>query len=123
MTMFRKLVTIFILAPLALVIIMFAVANRQTVTIVFDPFNDVQPAFAMQMPLFVVIFVLVIFGVLIGGTAAWLRQSKWRRTALLLDPDIVALRREIEILNGRLNSHDARSQAAPETMRIPYRPA
>ena len=34
-----------------------------------------------QLPLFVLIFVLVGLGVIIGGIAAWLRQHKWRAPA------------------------------------------
>ena len=33
------------------------------------------------MPLFILIFVLVGLGVLIGGIAAWLKQHKWRARA------------------------------------------
>ena len=84
--MLRKLVTIFILTPLALVIVMFAMANRQIVAVSFDPFNNVDPAFVMKMPLFVLIFALTILGVFIGGVAAWFRQSKWRRIARKLRP-------------------------------------
>jgi uncharacterized integral membrane protein len=116
-------VTIFVLVPLAVVIVMFAMANRQIVTVSFDPFNTADPAFVMRMPLFVLIFVLTIFGVLIGGIAAWLRQSKWRRVARKLDSDIVALRREIEMLSARLDSQNTRSRAAPSAVRIPYHPA
>ncbi len=121
--MLRKLVTIFILVPLAIVIVMFAMANRQGVTVSFDPFNNADPAFVMRMPLFVLIFVLTILGVLVGGVAAWLRQGKWRRVARKLDSDIVALRREIEMLSARLDSQNVRPRAAPDAARIPYNPA
>jgi hypothetical protein len=77
----RKLVTIFVLAPLAVVIVMFAVANREVITVSFDPFDPVHPALALNMPLFILIFILVGLGVLVGGIAAWLRQHKWRARA------------------------------------------
>ncbi|MEI9804494.1 MAG: hypothetical protein WDN48_08580 [Pseudolabrys sp.] len=38
--MLRKIVTALIVVPLAAVIIAFAVANRQTVTVSFDPFSS-----------------------------------------------------------------------------------
>ena len=79
--MFRKIVTAVIIGPLAIVIVAFALANRQTVTVSFDPFSSASPAYAASLPLFVLIFVLVILGVVIGGVAAWLRQAAWRRTA------------------------------------------
>ncbi len=96
--MFRKIVTAIIVVPLAIVIIAFAVTNRQMVTVSFDPFSTVDPAYSAQLPLFVLIFVLVILGVIIGGVAAWLRQATWRRTARRLDADVRALHAEIEAL-------------------------
>ena len=77
----RKIVAALILVPLAIVIVAFAVANRQTVTVSLDPFSSEQPAASVTLPLFALIIVLLIVGVVIGGIAAWLRQGKWRRTA------------------------------------------
>ena len=68
-----------ILVPLAIVIVMFAVANREIVTVSFDPFDSAQPAFALKMPLFVLIFVLVALGVVVGGIAAWLQAAQVAR--------------------------------------------
>jgi uncharacterized integral membrane protein len=114
---FRKIVTALVLVPLAIVIISFAVANRQTIVVSFDPFDSVQPAFAASMPLFVLIFVLLILGVVIGGTAAWLRQSRWRRTARRLDGDIRDLRAEMDGLKRQMD--DAPAVRLPP----PYEPA
>jgi uncharacterized integral membrane protein len=99
--MFRKIVTAVIVIPVAAVIIAFAVANRPTVTVSFDPFSSASPAYAATLPLFALIFVLVILGVLVGGIAAWLRQSKWRRAARKLDAEVRALRQEIDLRNAR----------------------
>ena len=77
----RKFIAIAILVPLAIVIVMFAVANREIITVAFDPFDTAQPAFALKLPLFMLIFVLVGLGVVVGGIAAWLRQHKWRLRA------------------------------------------
>jgi uncharacterized integral membrane protein len=112
----RKFITALFLVPVAVLIVMFAVANRQAVTVLFDPFNPAQPAYAIKLPLFVLLILAVILGVLVGGIAAWLSQAKWRRAARRLDGDIHALRREMEALNARLGhepAHDAR---------LPYRP-
>lgn len=119
--MIRKLVVALVLVPLGIVLVMFAVANRQVVTISFDPFGAAEPAFSLAAPLFVLIFVLVILGVIVGGAAAWLRQAKWRRAARLLESDMHRLRREIETLNERLDT--APIAPAPEdAVRISYRP-
>ena len=67
--------------PLATMMIAFAIANRQWVTVSADPFSSTNPAYAADMPLFAIIFAAVIFGVLIGGFTAWRGQTKWRRSA------------------------------------------
>ncbi len=103
--MVRKLVFWLVLVPLAIIILMFAVANREIVTVSFDPFSSTQPAASVTVPLFVLVFVLVILGVIIGGVATWLRQSEYRRAARLRDSDVSALRREIETLNARLTDN------------------
>lgn len=99
--MVRKIVTAIVIIPLAAILIAFAVANRHMVTVSFDPFSAADPAYAATLPLFLMIFVLVIVGVIIGGVAAWLRQAKWRRTAHRLDADVRALHQELEALRRR----------------------
>jgi uncharacterized integral membrane protein len=101
---FRKIVTAIIVVPLAAVIVAFAVANRQAVTISFDPFSAASPAYAATLPLFVVIFVVLILGVLIGGIAAWIRQSKWRRMARRFDGEVRALHGEMETIRRRFGT-------------------
>ena len=92
----RKFVTFFILAPLAILIVMFAVANREYITVSFDPFDTKNPAIAFKVPLFILIFLLVGIGVLVGGIAAWLRQHKWRARARRAEADVNRLRAELE---------------------------
>lgn len=100
--MSRKLMIWLVLVPLGIVIVMFAVANRQLVTVSFDPFNAGQPAASLTLPLFVLIFILVLLGVLIGGCAAWMRQARYRRMARVLEGEVAGLRREVALLNERL---------------------
>ncbi len=97
----RRTLTFIIVVPLALIIIAFAVANRQIVTVSFDPFSTDNPAYSSTLPLFLLIFVLVIFGVIVGGTAAWLRQSKWRRIARKLDAENRQLLQELSLARKR----------------------
>jgi uncharacterized integral membrane protein len=111
--MFRKIITAVIVIPLAVIIVAFAVANRESVTVSFDPFSKASPAYAATLPLFILIFVLVILGVIVGGIAAWLRQSKWRRTARKLDADVRALHQEIDALRGRMAMESPPAVRAP----------
>jgi uncharacterized integral membrane protein len=90
--MIRKLVTALVLVAVALLLVSFAVANRQTVTVSFDPFDQANPALVISLPLYQLIFILLIGGVLVGGCAAWLRQAKWRRRARRAEQAAEALR-------------------------------
>jgi uncharacterized integral membrane protein len=99
--MFRKIVTTVIVIPLAVIIVAFAVANRQAITISFDPFSLANPAYAATLPLFVVLFAAIILGVIAGGVAAWFGQAKWRRTARRLDTEMRLLHQEMETLRAR----------------------
>ena len=99
--MLRRIVTMLIVVPLAVVIIAFAVANRQSVTVSFDPFSATSPAYATALPLFALIFVLLILGVLVGGIATWIGQTKWRRTARKLDGEVRVLHQELDAIRRR----------------------
>ena len=96
--MIRKIVTAVILVPLAVILIGLAVANRQIVTVSFDPFDAANPAYAASLPLFVLILILVIFGVILGGVAAWLRQARWRWAARRAEKENLELRLELDRL-------------------------
>lgn len=119
--MFSKIVFWLVLVPIAIIILMFAVANREHVTVSFDPFSAHAPAAAISVPVFVLVFVLVILGIFIGGVASWLRQSAYRRAARQRDAEVNALRREIDALNARLN-HQADRAATDNAARLVYRP-
>ena len=105
--MFRKVLAAVILVPLAIVIIAFAVANRQAVTVSFDPFSATAPAYAASLPLFVLIFIVLIVGVIVGGIAAWLRQGSWRQAARKLDADVRELHDELEAIRVRFGTAPA----------------
>jgi hypothetical protein len=96
--MLGKIVTAFILVPLAILIAAFAVANRGSVVISFDPFDLGQPAYTVAVPLFALILLLVLSGVIVGGTAAWLKQRKWRLRARRSAAEVDALRAEVDAL-------------------------
>ena len=100
--------------PIAVVFVAFAVANRHPVTVSLDPFDPARPAFAFAAPLFELLLAGVIGGVLIGGAAAWLRQSKWRRAARLAQ----ARARE---LGAQLDQMKQQTGAAEPGERMPPR--
>lgn len=91
----RKFLTALVLIPLAIVFVVFAVANRHLVTVSFDPLNSRDPADGVTLPLFAVIIVVAILGVIAGGIATWLRQGHWRRAAKAHEADARQARAEL----------------------------
>src|SRR3954471_22577090 len=96
----RKFLTALVVIPLGLLFIVFAVANRHMVTVSLDPFNASDPQLGFALPLFVVIIVVAILGVIAGGTATWFRQRHWRRAARRHEADARAARSEITDLRA-----------------------
>ena len=88
----RRLATAVFLLPLFGVILAFAVANRHLVTVSADPFTPEQPVLRVSLPLFLVILLAVILGVLVGGIATWAGQAKWREAARRYRAELQALR-------------------------------
>ena len=111
----RKFLTALIVIPLGLFCVIFAVANRHFVTVSFDPFNSANPTVAVSLPLFVLIIVVAILGVLAGGIASWLRQGHWRRAARLHEADARAARVQL----ADLRASQAASQYAPQRLAGP----
>jgi len=85
-----------VLAPLLVVVLVFAVVNRGVVTVSFDPFGGASSGLSMSAPLFVVLFVTAIIGVIVGGVAAWFEQGRHRRAARELRAELARLRAEGE---------------------------
>ncbi len=94
--MLRKIAAAVVLVPLALVLVAFAVANRQDVTVSLDPFSGDVPAASLTEPLFVILLLALIVGVVVGGIATWLRQARWRRAARRFEREAAILRSEVE---------------------------
>src|SRR5579864_407931 len=121
-TLLRKIVAALILVPLAIIIIAFAVANRQVATVSFDPFGGSAPAASLTLPLFALVIVLLIIGVVIGGTAAWLRQSRWRRTARRLEREVKDLHARLDALQGAAAESGIVPSEQPPPPRLKLRP-
>src|SRR5947209_2601755 len=78
----RTLFRLVIIVPIAIVLLMFAFANRHLVTVSFDPFagNDVAGP-SITAPLFILLILGVGVGVILGGISGWLKQAKLKRVA------------------------------------------
>jgi uncharacterized integral membrane protein len=90
-----------ILLPVAILVVLLAVANRAPVQLSLDPFSQDAPEFATSLPLFAVIFASVMLGMVIGGTATWLSQAKHRRARRHYRREVGHLRSETERLRTK----------------------
>jgi uncharacterized integral membrane protein len=96
----KFLVTWLILVPLGLLFVVFAVANRHFVTVSFDPFNAAAPSLSVSMPLFVLIILMAILGVIAGGCATWFSQRRWRRAARHHEADARIARAQLDDIHA-----------------------
>lgn len=90
--MVNRILLIVVFVPLAVVLIALAVANRGATAFTVDPFNPGNPALTVQMPLFVLLFLALLIGLIIGSAATWLRQGRYRRLARQRELEAQALR-------------------------------
>lgn len=82
----------------AILILLFAVANREVVKISLDPFNPTAPALTFETPLFLLLFAVLMVGVVLGGCASWLKQGKHRRSGRVARAEAERHRAEVERL-------------------------
>lgn len=76
-----KLGTLIAVIPTAVITIWLALANRAFVTLSLDPFNVDEPAWAVRLPLFLVVFAAIFVGMIAGGIVVWWGEGRWRREA------------------------------------------
>jgi len=76
--------------------VLFAVANRAFETLSFDPFSSDTPALAFSVPLFIVVFVFLIFGIIIGALVSLARQWRLWRAVRHAEAEAATLKAEIE---------------------------
>jgi uncharacterized integral membrane protein len=96
--MLRKFVSWVILLLITAVVVSFAVANRNNITVNLDPVGITNPPLTASLKLWVLALGMAILGVIIGGIAVWLREAR-------------ALRAENQDLRQRLET--AEMNAAP----------
>jgi uncharacterized integral membrane protein len=97
--MLKRIVGWFVLVPLCAVLIVFALANRQLVVLNFNPLAPTEgiAASGAGVPLFLVIFGVLLVGVLLGGVATWFAQGAHRRDERHYKRETERLHRELEV--------------------------
>ena len=90
---------------IAAVVSLFAASNRQTVSLGFWPVPFVADA-----PLYLIVLVSLLFGVLIGALAVWIRGRHRRRELRECRRQNAALSRELAATQSQLSREAPRSQ-------------
>lgn len=102
------------LAMIALVLVTFALANRGPVVVALLP-AALEEVFGVtlrwQMPLFVVVFLGIIVGLLIGFVWEWMREYRFRAEA-------ARKRREAERLARELEERKAEEKAKSDVLAL-----
>ena len=106
----RKFFSTLFIILLGLIFVTFAVANRHFVTVSFDPFNSVDPSISVSMPLFVLIILVAILGVVAGGCATWFGQRRWRRAARVHEADARTVRAQLAELRSQAQASRGEAQ-------------
>jgi hypothetical protein len=77
-----RFIKVVVFAVVAILLLLFAFANRRIVIVSFDPFaSSDNAAFAIPAPLFAVATVFAMLGVVAGAFATWLSQGRHRRAS------------------------------------------
>ena len=97
MRIVRWLVT----ALVAVLLVIFAVSNRQPVEVTFWPF-----AMTISSALSIVILGAVVLAFLVGQFVAWLGAQRWRQEARAKQRRIEALERELAATQAQLRPPD-----------------
>jgi uncharacterized integral membrane protein len=93
--MLNRVLIVVVLVPLAVILIALAVANRVPVAFTLDPFNPGNPGLTFQLPLFVMLFLALGLGLIIGSFATWWKQGRYRKEARNKSREVQSLIQEI----------------------------
>ena len=74
-----------------------------------DPLNSEAPALAFELPLFVLLFLVLIMGIVIGSFLTWANQGKYRRALREKSYEVGQLQR-----NQDTASKTSKGNEAPE---------
>lgn len=96
--------SVILTVPLAIVAVLFAISNRETVTFALWPLP-----FTLEAPLYLATLVALVIGIVVGGLIGWLGQHGSRRRARVQADRAEALDRELR---------EARARAATAEKRI-----
>lgn len=100
-----------ILFPLAVVLIVFAVSNRNAVSVDLWPFPV-----SLEVPLFALLFAALLIGVFWGGVATWLSGGSTRKAARSNAREAKRAESESRHLKDQISKLEADVRAGEERM-------
>ncbi len=112
----KKLISLLILLPIAIVLIVLSVANRHPVVFNLDPINPDQPFLSFTLPFFVFLFIALLAGMILGSMSTWVTQGKHRKHARESKREAIKWQHEAEEQKLRakaIESQSAENQHAP----------
>ena len=115
MKIFYRLVFV----PVAAVFVVFAVANRHTLTLNLWPLP-----LEIDLPVYIAVLGALAVGMAIGGSAQWISDGKWRRRARAGKRKASALERQLTLVEaareagGETDGRPPEPQA-PRRVRLP----
>lgn len=104
-----------ILAPVAVLVILLAIANRTPVQLAFDPVGA-DGAMTVTVPLFVAVLGALMLGILVGGISVWFGQGKHRRAARHAQREAEAAKAEVERLRLLVPAAGVSTSTLPATL-------
>lgn len=107
--MVKKIFNIVVLVPIGIVLIVLSVANRQPVRLALNPFRPEDSVLSMTAPFFVYLFLALILGMIIGATAIWITQHKYRKRARVEATEAVKWQTEADKQKARAETLQAQT--------------
>ena len=94
-------------AVLMVVLVMLALANREIVTLAVLPeqLSSILPI-SIQLPMFVVIMLSMLAGLLVGYVLEYFREHKQRRAAAVRKREVDILAREVDALKKQAGTEE-----------------
>ena len=111
--MVKRIISLLILVPIAMVLIVLSVANRQSVTLALNPFDRSDQVMSVTLPFFVYLFGAIIIGMIIGSVATWWSQGKHRARARSSKKEAVKWHKEADRLKADTEPKKEERQGFP----------
>ncbi len=86
-----KFVSRLFIAVVAALTVLLAIANRGRIVVSLDPLP-----FEIEGPLYAILLIAAIMGVIAGGTAGWAASLKWRRISRRQSREIASLEQRLK---------------------------